>query len=313
MKKFFGGLLLTVTALASLALLMTPVTLASSLVTQLQSQSQHAGMILLDADGNGQTYFLHFKSGRKFYTGQVSRETGQAFADYGAWLGVSRENLSTIPTQGTPHVSEPLSAPQEIPEAYLVPTERVQQGIYGTCVPFSITQAAEYAYWYETGIPIQFSELQFFTEAGGTDLGISIHVANQFVKNTGLIEYHYRPYDPTPWTYEAEYMAPMSIEAERYKFQAHTIAGWYTGTESQVDQVKLGIMEYGPVAFGIDTIKDWDEGAEYPEGREYTANHEALIVGWNDDGWIVRNSYGEDVGLLLFDYPLKWIFGYEVL
>lgn len=251
--------------LAGVLLLAYPLlALTASPLSTLKAHSELAGVFVLEADGNGQTYFIHFATGKKYYTGQVSGETGQAFADNGAWLGMTKADLDTIPTGGATSVPVALG---ELPESLHNELDPVNQGTSNACVAYTLSRI--------TGAsdPLALHEL-----FGGGDLGISIFHANTVMQELG--------------------------------YDVHTVAGWYSGTDAQIEAVKRGIEDYGHLASGIDTIKNWDEGVKYPENREYTANHVFTLAGWDDDGWVVYNSYGEEAGTLRYDYPLLWIFGY---
>lgn len=289
--------------------LIPSIAIGGSLIDNLSTRSQSAGVLALEADGNGQTYFIHFATGKKYYTGQVSAETGQAFADNKAWIGMTKADLATIQTAG----STPQETLGELPETHYTYTDSVQQGIYGTCVAMSVTRSAEEVYRRATGNSIQFSELQFFTESGGSNVGVSIFTALSILETAGLVEEQHRPYDPTPWTFEQSYITPMTVDAPRYKFKAETIIGQYTQSERQIDLIKRGVLKYGHLIANTDTIRDWDSGASYPDNREVSINHTFIISGWDEDGWIIHNSYGEPAGWMRYDYPMLWVHGLKML
>lgn len=276
---------------------------ATTMLKELESRTSKLGILALEADGNGQTYFLHFASGKKYYTGQVSAETGQAFADGDAWLGMTGDDLDLIPTAGTAYTADK----GEIPDSYYNELSPFDQGLYNTCVSVTIARIATDL----TGV--QLSPMQLHTEMGGELLGLSMFQTLDYAEEVGLVEERYNPYDDDPWTLEMDRLTPQEVNATRYRIRSETVAGWYTGTESQVVALKRGVLRYDHLAARVDTIKNWDDGAVYPEGREYTANHVFTISGWDEDGWIIHNSYGEGPGTLRFDYPLLWVFGYEML
>lgn len=250
--------------LAVVLVLLYPVLalMATSLDT-LKASKAHTGALVLDADGNGQTYFVHFASGTKYYTGQVSKETGQALADSGAWIGMTKADLAQIPSRGTAYT--PI-AYGEVPESLHNRLEPVNQGLSNACVAYTLGRI--------TGLPA----LELHEQFGGGDLGIPVFHANSVMEELG--------------------------------YEVHTVAGWYTGTDAQIETVKRALMEHDYLASGVDTIRNWDDGAKYPSNREYSVNHMFTLAGWDEDGWIIYSSYGEGAGTLRYDYPMLWIFGY---
>lgn len=290
--------------------------LGLSLLDRLEAQRNLYGIMALEADGNGQTYFIHFATGKKYYTGQVDTETGQAFADNKAWLGMTRADLASIPTGGSAREAPTRG---ELPATYEIAAEPVNQGIYGTCVAFAITRATEEAYYRATGKRIEFSEMQLWAEThAGEGEGLIARVAREQARDVGLIGAKHHPYDITPWTEEtgwkeaAKTLAVSAGNAPRYRFEAHSVLGRYTGAENQIQAIKEAIMTYGHLTTSIDTIKDWQNGAIYPE-REPSFNHEIILSGWNEDGWIIHNSYGENDnrGVMDYAYPMLWVYGYS--
>ena len=262
-KKVLIGLAIT-------ALLLVPSFAISQTLVENLNREANAGVLLLEADGNGQTYFLNFATGKKYYTGQVSPETGVALADDSVWIGMTRADLSTIPTSGSPYKAPQLRG--ELPETLHNELTPVNQGHSNACVAYTIGRI--------TGL----DPLPLHEQFGGGSLGISTTHANEVMEGMG--------------------------------YDVHTVAGWYTGTDEQIEHIKYMLMEYSYLAANIDTIRHWDEGAVYPEGRDYTPNHMFTITGWKYiDGvlyWIVYSSYGEEAGILRSDFPLLWVYGYEL-
>lgn len=247
-----------------LVLLFPLIALTASPLEILKASKAHTGALVLDADGNGQTYFVHFASGTKYYTGQVSRETGQALAQDEAWIGMSKADLATIPSRGTAYTP---TAYGELPESLHNALEPVNQGTSNACVAYTLARIV--------GLP---DSLALHEQFGGGDLGIPVFHANSVMEELG--------------------------------YDTHTILGWYTGTDAQIETVKRALLEYDYLASGVDTVKNWDDGAKYPKNREYSSNHLFTVAGWDKDGWIVYSSYGEGAGTLRYDYPLLWMFAY---
>lgn len=104
----------------------------------------------------------------------------------------------------------------------------------------------------------------------------------------------------------------------------YTIANWgYVGqpwTVPTVEQLKLAIMEYGPVSVAI-SVNDAFQG--YGGGifngcENGDINHAVVLVGWDDEQgengvWFVRNSWGTwwgEAGYMRIPYGCSWV-GYN--
>ena len=272
----------------------------ATLLSNLASRADKLGILALDADGNGQTYFIHFASGKKYYTGQVTAENGQALADNSAWLGMSKENLDSIPTGG----GRPVVVYGELPDTLHNPLEPINQGLYGTCVSVTIARIGEGLY----GTPL--SAMQLHAEIGARLSGVQASKAHHHTRTVGLIAEEYNPYDSDPWTLEEWRFTPIETDSARYMLTATMVDWSYRGTVEEIEDMKHALVQNRYLSANIDTVQNWDEGAIY-SGDEYRVNHMMTIAGWDERGWIVYNSYGEGAGTMRFDYPLRWVYSYE--
>lgn len=60
------------------------------------------------------------------------------------------------------------------------------------------------------------------------------------------------------------------------------------------DQLKSAILANGPCVAGL-TVKD-DQRTDFWRGSGNLGGHAIALVGWNKDGFIIRNSWGDDWG-----------------
>ena len=274
----------------------------STLMENLAKRINMLGIMVMEADGNGQTYFVHFASGKKYFTGQVSPETGQAFADNKAWVGMTGADLATIPTGGKLAVEEAVYG--ELPDTLHNVLEPINQGLYGTCVSVTIARIGEGLY----GTPL--SAMQLHAEIGARLSGVQASKAHHHAETVGLIAEAYNPYDSDPWTLEEWRFTPIETDSARYMLTATMVDWSYRGTVEEIEDMKHALVQNRYLSANIDTVQNWDEGAIY-SGDEYRVNHMMTIAGWDERGWIVYNSYGEGAGTMRFDYPLRWVYSYE--
>jgi C1A family cysteine protease len=82
---------------------------------------------------------------------------------------------------------------------------------------------------------------------------------------------------------------------------AYQAASWnYVGGiwSPTVDQIKNAIYTYGPVTSRVCVGSAFDDytGGEFTTDEGTCENHTIVLVGWDDNGWILRNSWGTGWG-----------------
>ena len=103
-----------------------------------------------------------------------------------------------------------------------------------------------------------------------------------------------------------------SIDEEAYK---NRITSYYRLNDNNA--VKATLLEKYPVICSI----AWGSGSKYNKedgmvhfSTKKDGGHCVLLVGWNEKGWIIQNSWGEDWGdkgtaILPYEYEIKEAWG----
>ena len=94
----------------------------------------------------------------------------------------------------------------------------------------------------------------------------------------------------------------------------HRISAYYRCTTE--DEIKTALLEHGPVVASMNTYENAVifNDQYIADDRSKSGRHCVLIVGWNNYGWLVHNSWGEGYAgdgkfTLPFDYKLNEAWG----
>lgn len=210
-----------------------------------------------------------------------------------------------------------ICAKSNLPAAYSCPItlEIKNQGQKPTCVAHATSSLLEYHHESQTGKHERFSTefiygLRLPTYAYGD--GMMIRDALNTLKSYG---------DP----YERDFPGNNDVSVAQDNVTKHfdtivdlayphRISTYYRCDNN--DGIKTALMSHGPVIASMKTyikaylkkdVYTWDEKDDY-------GHHCVLIVGWNETGWIVQNSWGSSYGgdgkfILPFNYKLTEAWG----
>jgi len=224
---------------------------------------------------------------------------------------------------GSPIDYIPLNAEEkyiEIPKAESLPasfdwrnnngnwlTSVKSQGGCGSCWDFSAVSQIE-AWWkIHNDMPdsnINLSEqfiLSCGSEAGSCEGGWSDQ-ALEFVKNNGIPQESFMPY-------QANDGVSCSSVSTGWEATSVTIPGWgyITLEEIQVINIKNALMHH-PVSANYIVYEDfayYNGGVYEHTFGEYDGGHAILIVGWENECWICKNSWGSNWGENGY-FRIKW-------
>lgn len=113
------------------------------------------------------------------------------------------------------------------------------------------------------------------------------------------------------WDFSKPYVAPtfsVKLASKFYKLYLGQLPKYYR--IDTIESAKLCLNDGLPFVFGMPITKEFEllkKGVVYKHDIEYlqTGLHAMLVVGYNDKGFIVRNSWGEkwaDKGYCLIDF-----------
>lgn len=178
----------------------------------------------------------------------------------------------------------------KIPKKYMCPNllKVKNQGSRGTCVAMTLSCVKEYQESMDDdhmkGIAMSPNSLYIYRST--TDGGMYVRNALKILSEKGMCLEVTFPYGKD----EPKKIPDKAVkEALNYKIKS------YARIET-LEGAKKAILEYGPL---IAAFPYYDNGKyefwEQPQINTKTdGGHAVAIVGWNEDGFIIRNSWGDD-------------------
>ena len=187
-------------------------------------------------------------------------------------------------------------AGKDFPETFELPKKVniKNQWAKPTCVAHALSSLVEYHNLIETGKYRKFStEFIYGTRDIGYYIGdgMVIRDALKTVRKYGDCYYVDCPGNHNT----ADAMKNVNEKAEEYRDLAypHRIGSYYRVRTPE--EIKTALMNHGPVVVSMTCKKGAyisNDIYRYPQNAKDSGVHCVLIVGWNENGWIVQNSWG---------------------
>lgn len=174
------------------------------------------------------------------------------------------------------------------------------QGSRGTCVAQTGACMKEYQERLDTGYEGHFSpEFIYFYRANKPNTGMGSRDLMQILAERGCCTEDSMPYlkvDPNP-----EMILQKSIDKEAAKYKIAEYARINT-----IDELKTALYQNGVcyMSFPVYDVRPQFWRKKTPESTS-TGGHAVSIVGYNPEGFIIRNSWGEgygDKGYIIYPY-----------
>ena len=211
-----------------------------------------------------------------------------------------------------------IKADSEFPEEFELPykVSVKNQGSKPTCVAHALSSLVEYHNLIETGKYRKFSTEFIY---GPRDIGY--YIGDGMVIRDALKtvqKYGDCYYADCPGNHDtADAMNNVNEKVEEYRDLAypHRIGSYYR--VKTPEEMKTALMNHGPVVISM-TCKDnayiADDIYCYPQDAENSGRHCVLVVGWNENGWIIQNSWGalyagDGYFTLPFDFKINEAWG----
>ncbi|KAL1506826.1 hypothetical protein ABEB36_006116 [Hypothenemus hampei] len=166
------------------------------------------------------------------------------------------------------------------------------QGSCGSCWTFSAVGTLEGAYAKAHGELLSFSEQELVdccTDASGYNgagcNGGVIQSAIDYVRDHGIV-------------LESSYAYEAVQKSCRQSGSVFTVKGYTEIKANNEDDLKNAVGNVGPVAVAVNAngFQNYGGGVYDDSGCSHSINHGVLAVGYADDYWIVKNSWGASWG-----------------
>lgn len=170
----------------------------------------------------------------------------------------------------------------ELPETYILPElpDVLDQGETMMCVAHSIAESMQISFLKQTGVKLDFSVLMIYgmwRAENDTSHGMYVNTALQKGREIGTVERRYAPGIMDVPGVIKEAKAYAEGDFERYRVGSYYRIG---KNASFTDNVKRALYQFGlPLLVVV---------------KQSSTNHAEVIVGWDENGFILQDSYGKE-------------------
>jgi len=187
----------------------------------------------------------------------------------------------------------------------------------GMCVAFAFSKVLEYFQDAE-GDYVDLSPSSIYA-LGGSGEGMQPRRALQIIKSVGCMEKK----DFFELGTKEEVKNSFNEKLKQPEFYNNFIKGKQYRIESYArlngeDEIKRALLENRPVPIGVNCTTEFmqckGEVIEYNKDSKHYGGHMIFIIGWDEYGWILQNSWGNDwgsngFGNLSYNYPILEAWG----
>lgn len=185
---------------------------------------------------------------------------------------------------------------REFPETFTLPTVTVKhQGRTGSCVAHACSSVVEYHNKRQEGTDVVFStEFIYGYRPQGYYVGEGMYVREALETLRTLGDCPREDLKGNNKCPEAMAAVEARLEELKEKAYPHRISTY--AKINTIDETKQALMDFGYVVITMPWYKDYKltkKGVYSTTAKDKQGYHCMVIYGWNKEGWLVHNSWGE--------------------
>jgi hypothetical protein len=182
----------------------------------------------------------------------------------------------------------------DLPEAYKIEGLTFEpQGSHPYCVSFCVTKMLEYKYK-QKGAEFAFSQPHLFYNSNGGYLGSYFRTNLAVAKDFGCVDEPKLPMPANIWEFDQFIYDNLKTVAQNIPFHDPKKIGGYARVSTLSSELKKAIMQHGPLLVGVYAGGGyWNPDTKRQGSKD---NHAVLLVGWNQDHWILFDSLQPKAG-----------------
>lgn len=207
------------------------------------------------------------------------------------------------------------SLAEEYPDGYELPMPPVKnQGAVSSCVAHAIALTAEYFNSVQLNInePLSVGYIygnRVFPLTNGKGMTTRFAIANFCADGTPFeVDFPTHCEVPEIITAVKEKKDQLHDKASKFRFTSYVKV-------AKEKEIKTALMSGSPVIIAVNWYKDMKvrDGKVVSSFAEKRGGHALVLYGWNKEGWLIQNSWGEYWGnqgcaIYPYDYPIREAF-----
>lgn len=199
----------------------------------------------------------------------------------------------------------------EFPESFMLPEVTVKnQGSTGSCVAHACSSVVEFHNKRQEGTDVVFStEFIYGYRPAGYYVGEGMYIRNALKTLREIGDCPVADLKGNHKCPEAMKVVEARLEELKDKAYPHRISTY--AKVNTVDEIKQALMNFGYVVISMPWYKDYKlkDGVYSHSSDETSGYHCMVIYGWNEQGWLVHNSWGKvwgKKGRFIMPFDFKW-------
>ncbi len=199
----------------------------------------------------------------------------------------------------------------EFPETFVLPEVSVKnQGGTGSCVAHACSSVVEFHNKRQEGTDVVFStEFIYGYRPVGYYVGEGMYIRDALKTLQKLGDCPLSDLKGNHKCSEAMEAVEANLDELKDKAYPHRISTY--AKVSTIDEIKQALMDFGYVVIYMPWYKDYKlKNGVYSHSSDETSGYHCMVIyGWNEQGWLVHNSWGKTwgkKGRFIMPFDFQW-------